>query len=72
MADIGSDGKGKGNHPTSTSNVFGLGSPDMPISALNQRASKKFNVKPKDGIEFLLQQGLVDGSAEDVAKYLHE
>jgi cytohesin len=33
---------------------------------------KKFNMDPKKGLEFLTQQGLVQGSADSVAQFLYK
>ena len=35
-------------------------------------AATKFNIKPKDGIKFLLEKGLLQKNAAAVAQYLHE
>lgn len=33
---------------------------------------KKFNMDPKKGLEFLIQHGLVQGTAESVAQFLYK
>jgi cytohesin len=40
------------------------------VVMLEQQGALHFNVKPKNGIEFLVTKGLIEGSAQHVADYL--
>eukprot|EP00616_Rhizochromulina_sp_CCMP1243_P012533 CAMPEP_0118977248 /NCGR_PEP_ID=MMETSP1173-20130426/20888_1 /TAXON_ID=1034831 /ORGANISM="Rhizochromulina marina cf, Strain CCMP1243" /LENGTH=686 /DNA_ID=CAMNT_0006927331 /DNA_START=33 /DNA_END=2093 /DNA_ORIENTATION=+ len=47
------------------------GSVTMAATAFKQAATK-FNIKPSDGINFLVEKRLVEGTPKSVARYLHK